>query len=196
MEIQNFILEYPNFVPRERCEFIKSYYDKADMAGFTVERTKTRVPRIDIDDRQLFSETILMNSGSLRVDDVAILHGFQDAFWNKAFAPYAEEFSILSVFTGLRIRYIKIQKTRIGGGYHAWHCENLDAKYSGRALTFILYLNDVDEGGETEFLYYPRRIKAEAGKLILFPGGYTHTHRGNPPISNEKYILTGWVETE
>ena len=63
-----------------------------------------------------------------------------------------------------------------------------------RILNFLCYLNTVDEGGETELLYYPKRIKAEAGKLLLMPAGYTHTHRGNPPLSNDKYILTGWVE--
>ena len=83
---------------------------------------------------------------------------------------------------------------RSGEGYHAWHCEDDSRDNATRILTFILYLNDVNEGGETEFLYYPKRIKAEAGKLILWPAGFTHTHRGNPPLSNTKYILTGWVE--
>jgi hypothetical protein len=61
-------------------------------------------------------------------------------------------------------------------------------------MAFILYLNDVEDGGETEFLYYHKRIKPKQGTLILFPAGYTHTHRGNPPLKGSKYILTGWVE--
>ena len=56
----------------------------------------------------------------------------------------------------------------------------------------MIYLNDVEEGGETEFLYQPKRIKAEKGKIVIFPADFMHTHRGNPPISNEKYVLTGW----
>ena len=60
--------------------------------------------------------------------------------------------------------------------------------------TYILYLNDVEEGGETELLYQSMRFKPEAGTLLLFPAGFTHTHRGNPPLSGEKYIMTGWVE--
>tara|TARA_R110000868_G_scaffold16539_1_gene73910 strand:+ start:347 stop:526 length:180 start_codon:yes stop_codon:yes gene_type:complete len=58
----------------------------------------------------------------------------------------------------------------------------------------MLYLNDVEEGGETELLYQSRRIKPQKGTLTMFPASFTHTHRGNPPLSNDKYIVTGWVE--
>ena len=37
-----------------------------------------------------------------------------------------------------------------------------------------------------------KRVKAKTGRLIIFPAGYTHTHRGNPPIGGDKYILTNW----
>jgi hypothetical protein len=52
----------------------------------------------------------------------------------------------------------------------------------------------VEEGGETEFLYLSQRVKPKTGRLVIFPSGYVHTHRGNPPLSGEKYIMTGWIE--
>jgi hypothetical protein len=70
----------------------------------------------------------------------------------------------------------------------------MNLEHRTRICAFILYLNDVEEGGETEFLYQKTRIKPERNKLILWPTSYTHIHRGNPPLSGEKYILTGWVE--
>jgi hypothetical protein len=110
---------------------------------------------------------------------------------------YAYDFSILvddSATDPLFNYACKCQKTNIGEGYHVWHHESGSRSTCGRALMYILYLNDVEEGGETEFLYYHKRIKPKAGTLIIAPAGFTHTHRGNPPLSNTKYILTGWLE--
>lgn len=61
-----------------------------------------------------------------------------------------------------------------------------------RVLTFLWYINNVEEGGETEF-WASYRIKPEAGKLLLFPATWTYPHRGMMPISNNKYIVTGWI---
>ena len=47
-------------------------------------------------------------------------------------------------------------------------------------------------GGETE-IWDSHKIKPECGKLLLFPSCWTFPHRGNVPISGNKYILTGWV---
>jgi len=49
-------------------------------------------------------------------------------------------------------------------------------------------------GGETEFLYQSIRIKPVAGRTLIWPAGYTHVHRGNPPIKGEKMYATGWFE--
>ena len=59
---------------------------------------------------------------------------------------------------------------------------------------FMFYLNDVTEGGETEFLYQKCRFKPEKNTLLVWPSQFTHIHRGNPPLSNDKYIITGWIE--
>ena len=85
----------------------------------------------------------------------------------------------------------QIQKYIKGDGFYVWHQDfTIKNKDSCRIVTFIFYLNDVEEGGETFF--YNGKIKPEEGKLILFPATWTYNHKGNMPISNDKYILTGW----
>ena len=86
----------------------------------------------------------------------------------------------------------KFQRTRPGEGYHQWHYEN-SGEFSHRKLVTMLYLNTVQEGGETEFLYLHRRIQPRQGRLLIFPAAFTHTHRGNPPLTGDKYILTSWL---
>ena len=75
-----------------------------------------------------------------------------------------------------------------------WHCENAEMKARNRILAFSVYLNDVAEGGETEFLYQKCRFKPEKNTMLVWPAQFTHIHRGNPPLSNDKYIITGWIE--
>ena len=86
----------------------------------------------------------------------------------------------------------KVQKTPAGGGYHVWHDENTSATDSNRKIVWMFYLNDDFDGGETEFLYYKKRVKPERGTLILWPAGLTHCHKGNLVLKGTKYIVTGW----
>jgi len=86
----------------------------------------------------------------------------------------------------------KVQKTPAGGGYHVWHDENTSAQDSNRKIVWMFYLNDNFDGGETEFLYYKKRVQPERGTLILWPAGLTHCHKGNLVLKGTKYIVTGW----
>ncbi|MBE0366774.1 2OG-Fe(II) oxygenase [Pseudoalteromonas sp. MMG013] len=97
-----------------------------------------------------------------------------------------------------RLGSIQAQKYDINkGGYPYWHSEvypqlgHNEALH--RVLLFMFYLNDVEEGGETEFVYQNKKIAPVKGSMVIAPGYFTHTHRGNKPISNDKYILTSWV---
>ena len=101
-----------------------------------------------------------------------------------------------SLFPYLEINNYKIQKTLPTEGYHPYHIEQGPTfPEVGRIAVYTIYLNDVEEGGETEFLYQLKRVKPQKGTVCIFPAGYTHVHRGNTPFSGEKYIMTGWLET-
>jgi len=118
---------------------------------------------------------------------------FLNNFWPK-WDDYANQYSTLKDFGPPIVHGVKIQRTRPGEGYHIWHTEQGSIDSGNRFGVFLWYMNDVEQGGETEFLYLKKRIHAIRNRLVIWPAGYTHTHRGNPPLSNDKYIITGWVE--
>ena len=79
-------------------------------------------------------------------------------------------------------------------GYYIFHNDlNIDDQNGYRLLTFIWYINDVTIGGETEFID-GTKITPKQGKLLIFPSSWTYTHKGNMPISSDKYIIVGWLE--
>ncbi len=93
---------------------------------------------------------------------------------------------------------VNIQKYECGvGGYPHWHSEQYpqlnDYEALHRVALYMFYLNDVNEGGETEFYYQGRSLQPEQGTMVIAPAGFTHSHRGNIPLSNDKYIATSWV---
>ena len=104
---------------------------------------------------------------------------------------YLQAFSVLNGYKFL-LYDIKIKKIPVGGGFHAWHFETGGIVNTHRTFVVQLYVNDDFEGGETEFLYQHRREEAVAGDVLIFPAGFTHTHRGNPPIGGHKYLITSW----
>ena len=108
---------------------------------------------------------------------------------------YLKKFSVLGGYKFLSYS-LKLKKIPAGGGFHSWHFENGSVTYSPRTFVIQLYLNDNFDGGETEFLYQNRREQAEEGDVLIFPAGFTHTHRGNPPIGGTKYLITSWGLTQ
>ena len=129
---------------------------------------------------------------SIQLDAVdKIMSGEVYGSLNQALNDYVEKYPQLKEMS-IRSFGVKIQKTEPTGGYHKFHCEQTDLEVASRVLVWSIYLNEVDEGGETEFIYQARRLYAKKGSIVIFPAAYTHTHRGNPPISGVKYIATGW----
>ena len=65
-----------------------------------------------------------------------------------------------------------------------------------RVLVYSIYLNDIEDGGETEFLYQHVRVKPKKGRTVIWPAYFPFVHRGNPPLKEDKYIITSWLAGE
>jgi hypothetical protein len=189
-DIRDFIGVFDDVVSKEYCKDVVNYFEYVKNASLTSTRQQDEgVPRLKKDDSTYFFQDEMIKEYQLQ--NTHILREANFGITDCINAYFAKYDALESVHYGMYS--YRLQKTEIGGGYHVWHNEKGNLENQHRLLAVIIYLNDVDEGGETEFLYYPRRVQPKAGRVLLCPGEFTHTHRGNPPISNEKYIITTWI---
>ena len=190
IKIDNFIGVFENAYNDEFCNEVIEFYNNMDKAGFThSESNSQKQGKLSKDSDSLFLTKVNV------VRPASDIHKFfLKIFWDSIYPEYKNKYGILDNTDRHQIYETKIQKTLVGGGFHDWHYEASGKPENNRLLNVQLYLNTVDEGGETEFLYLQRREKAVQGKLLIYPSSITHTHRGNTPLSNEKYIFNSWVE--
>jgi hypothetical protein len=183
--IENFVGIYENAFSKEYCNDIIQYFELLHSKGCSITRQQESPGMLKTtrDTDTVWSD----------IRDTDFIPSFNEKFW-ECYSLYADKYDVIKASAQHNIYMWKVQKSVVGQGYHVWHYEGDTRITCNRLLAWILYLNDVEEGGETEFLYYPKRIKPKAGTLILWPSAFTHTHRGNPPMSNTKYIVNGWVE--
>jgi len=80
------------------------------------------------------------------------------------------------------------------------YCENSDDEFADhvdvgdynsarRFLVCFLYLNDVEEGGSTDFPKISHSITPKCGRILVFPSVWMYRHAGRPVIKGTKYIL-------
>ncbi|PHU26125.1 putative prolyl 4-hydroxylase 9 [Capsicum chinense] len=197
-------LYFPNFATIEQCQAIikmaKAELKPSSLAlrkGETAENTKG----------------IRTSSGmfiSASEDKTGILHLIEEKIAKATMIPstHGEAFNVL--------RY------EIGQSYHS-HYDAFDpAQYgpqkSQRVASFLLYLSDVEEGGETMFPFesgqnmdasYDFRkciglkVKPRRGDGLLFysllPNGTidpTSLHGSCPVIRGEKWVATKWIRDQ
>ena len=113
---------------------------------------------------------------------------------NKCYQDYRETYPFLKKFiTKVDLGYFNIQKYLPGGHFAELHSERTSLQNLHRLFAWMTYLNDVDDGGTTDFDYFDIKVKPEKGKTLIWPAEWTHAHTGSILKSGKKYIITGWM---
>ena len=198
MKIKDIIGIYPNAFKESECKALmykleeavkngESYQGMAGDHGVSEIKKSTDYNILEYDKHRLMSE-IVMNKFNRYLSDE-----YLDNF------PHIEHFNHHRIVNG-KSSYplLQIQKYDKGSGhYNAWHVEQENVNTSNRIFVFILYLNDVEEGGETGFLFKDGddffKVKPKTGTLIIHPASWPFIHKGYKPLSSDKYILTTWL---
>lgn len=189
---ENFVGVYDGAFSDAYCDSLIEYFDWCSKQNRSFGRTEAE--RLKKDESALLNPVSQQTISFATPNITMYINEFNKGFWDTCYKEYRDTYSVLSDYDNHTIYTYKIQRTEPTGGYHIWHSEDGSKEFSKRVGVYILYLNDVEEGGETEFLYFSKRVKPKKGRLMIFPPNYPWAHRGNPPLSGVKYILTGWTE--
>jgi len=186
---KDFIGIYDGYIIDQECENVIDFYKKENELKHTFSRVQSEnAAGTSKSDTHLFlnSSNVYTWQSNLKV--------FMANF-DMAMRDYIQKID-LKILSGCDVEYttMKIQKTLPGQGYHDWHIEHGPGfDNASRCLVWAVYLNNVEDGGETEFLHLSERVKAVKGRIVIWPAGFPYVHRGNPPLSGEKYIITSWM---
>jgi len=121
---------------------------------------------------------------------------FKDYFeeLQECYLDYKDQWPFLKNFlNSVNIGSFNVQKYLPGDHFSNLHSERTQLSTLHRVFAFMTYLNDVDDGGTTDFEYYKLKIKPEKGKTLIWPAEWTHAHTGSVLNSGSKYIITGWL---
>ena len=190
VNITNFIGIYDNYITKEDCNKAIQLYENQNKFNQTINRIAfENASVLQKQDQQFFAAN---NNIDVWWESLKPMMLNFDLAWNH----YVTNVGAKEAYDGIPFHFtsLKIQKTLPTEGYHVWHIEHGKGfDNEPRAFVFSIYLNDVEEGGETEFLHFSKRVKPKTGRIVIWPAGFPYVHRGNPPLSNKKYILTSWM---
>ena len=182
----NFIFCNEKSLSKEQCDEIilffennKKYHDLGSTSG-------------GIDDKVKKCTEIFLSTDELKKPF------FRNLFYalGDTKVKFVNKYNFLNNIRPWRISEVfKIQKYAPEEAYFELHCETNgypDEFTERRVIAWMLYLNDVKEGGETEFPQQDIKFKPKAGNMMFWPAYWTHPHKGIPAPKEIKYIITGW----
>ena len=181
--ITNHIIRYKDVISKKKCNDIIKHIEFFENNSLLVHKQSHKETCDTYNLTQDYYDVNLVANHRLAGEILSNLQGCVD--------NYLGTFTLLGNNRFL-LTDVKLKKIPEGGGFHNWHFENSSYGTSQRYFVVQVYLNDDFEGGETQFLHQGLMEKPVTGDVLIFPCGYTHAHRGNPPLGGVKYLATSW----
>jgi hypothetical protein len=184
------VIEFKNSLSKPLCDEIIEFYETEedkypgntfsginknvkDTTDFTIPKNNLKWEKIE---KALYKELSL----KLKI------------YFSKLNKKYFENFNYLNYFKDTYAKLFLVQKYEKKVGKYIYHVDDYDSHNDHRIITYLWYLNTIEEGGET-VIWNDIKIKPEKGKLLLFPSNWCFPHTGKIPLSDNKYIITGWI---
>ena len=183
--LKDYIKVYDNICDKETCNGIVDLFESQEEHHSYIDRLT----------RPTFTEMNI--SQRYAAKDVAWM-GFQkevQAMFVEAVSTYLDELDIgpdfpaKYAFEEFRIKRYRHNST----DEFADHVDVGDYNSARRFLVCFLYLNDVEEGGTTDFPKINHTITPKCASILMFPPNWMYRHAGRPVIKGTKYILGSYL---
>lgn len=185
--LSHYIRVYDDVLPRKTCDNLITLFDKETPI------TTPHMRRSDFEwkqDYRAFTE--------LNISQQQSFSDFVPEYYERVKQVYEHYKSVVDTdFFTDKFALEEARMKRYEANDHdqfGWHTDVGDKFSSSRFLVMFTYLNDVEEGGETQFeseLEYS--VKPVCGRMVVFPPMWMFAHRGKKPISGPKYILSTYL---
>jgi hypothetical protein len=173
-------------ISKDLCRTIIENYER-DLRKHPGYTTSGRSEKKSLDDVKVSTDLGFEPEGVW-----AAVHAELHSAVSRVVSSLAAQFPSLQVFP-LRCTGYKIQHYKKNEGSFKWHFDALGPGAWDRQLAMVIYLNSVEDGGETCFHRQNLQVKPVAGDALFFPTFWTHMHCGEIPRSEDKYIISSFV---
>ena len=185
--MDKYIKVYDDVIDADSCKMLIEKFEDSHEHFLTVHEE-------DGDERISFKQIVLVDHKEWESVQKGMLEVFQDYIIH-----YKVDCNIVTKQWPETYGYEAIRiKRYLANDYDRFdpHVDVLNYETARRFLTFFIYLNDVEEGGETQFMnlhkpgtYIPYTVQPKQGRLLMFPPTWQYYHAGLKPISGKKYLL-------
>ena len=181
--MERYIKTYPKIFSKQECDGIIEY--------FNIQKINKNITHTELKDHRHFDE---INLNDFRDETLDTQMGIYERF-KGVLARYKKDAKLHTNTwpENFKFEEIRLKHYKTGRGNFLDHVDVGSYDSANRFLVLFVYLNDVEKGGETEFPDLNLTISPECGTMLLFPSTWTYLHRGNTPISNDKYILGSYL---
>lgn len=135
-------------------------------------------------DRSIRSARVL-GVNQFAFDTHPIFHEMSRTVWH-----YVNDYAMRYEFRFTEMEWLQVLRYEPGDHYKAHHDAGVGVP---RVVSAVLYLNDVPEGGETEFIHFGDKVTPAAGRLVVFPSNYAYSHAARTPAVGRKYAVAYWM---
>ena len=188
VKFENFIGIFPNVITDETCQRMLNWFNLCSEHNLTMSSMEEHNNTMLSSER---NDEILFMPASITHHCFPINLGLE--IWTRLHECY-EIYNTKYNLDQKVVSYSwKVHRVQVSGGYHQWHHEH-HYRYATRVIAWMLILEAPKRGGETEFLHQSMRIEPKVKQLTMWPAGFTHKHRGNPPLEGQKTYITGWFD--